>query len=162
MPLILAFFPFILLIAAEIAAFILVGEALGVLPTVLLVFAMSALGIVLTRRQGLGALLRIRAELDAGRMPGEAMGHAAMIVLAGTLLIIPGFVTDAVGLLLFVPAVRTALWRAIGRRLKVRVVSTSNGPRRGGPVVDLDADSYAPVPDRPQDRLPQDRLPPRP
>lgn len=152
MPLILALLPFGLLVAAEIAAFILVGEALGVLPTVALVFALSIAGVILTRRQGLGALLRIRAELDAGRMPGEAMGHAAMIVLAGTLLIIPGFVTDAVGLLLFIPQVRTALWRAIGRRLKVKVVST--GPRRGGPVVDLDPDSYSPVPDRPPERLP--------
>jgi UPF0716 protein FxsA len=152
MPLILALLPFVLLIAAEITAFILVGEAIGVLPTVALVFALSVAGVVLTRRQGLGALLRIRAELDAGRMPGEAMGHAAMIVLAGTLLIIPGFVTDAIGLLLFVPAVRTALWRAIGRRLKVKVVRT--GPRRGGPVVDLDPDAYSPVPDRPPERLP--------
>jgi UPF0716 protein FxsA len=152
MPLILALLPFVLLIAAEIAAFIVVGDAIGVFPTVALVFALSIAGIILTRRQGLGALLRIRAELDAGRVPGEAMGHAAMIVLAGTLLIIPGFVTDAIGLLLFVPAVRSALWRAIGRRLKVKVVSP--GPRRCGPVVDLDPGSYSPVPDRPPERLP--------
>jgi UPF0716 protein FxsA len=152
MPLILALLPFVLMVAAEIAAFILVGDALGVFPTVALVFALSIAGVILTRRQGLGALLRIRAEMDAGRMPGEAMGHAAMIVLAGTLLIIPGFVTDAIGLLLFIPAVRSALWRAIGRRLKVKVVQT--GPRRGGPVVDLDPGSYSPVPDRPPERLP--------
>lgn len=152
MPLILALLPFALLVAAEITAFILVGDAIGVLATVALVFALSVAGVILTRRQGLGALLRIRAELDAGRMPGEAMGHAAMILLAGTLLIIPGFVTDAFGLLLFVPAVRSALWRAIGRRLKVKVVRT--GPRGGGPVVDLDQDAYSPVPDRPPERLP--------
>jgi UPF0716 protein FxsA len=157
MPLLIALFPLIALIAAEIAAFIVVGDAIGVLPTVLLVFALSAFGLVLMRRQGLGALLRIRSELDQGRMPGEAMGHAAMIVVAGTLLIIPGFVTDAFGLLLFVPAVRTALWRAIGRRLKVRVVTTDgrSRPRPGpGPVVDLDPGSYSPVPETPPERLP--------
>jgi UPF0716 protein FxsA len=155
MPLLIALFPLIVLIAAEISVFILVGEAIGVLPTVLLVFALSAAGLALMRRQGLGALLRIRTELDQGRMPGEAMGHAAMIVLAGTLLIIPGFVTDAFGLLLFVPAVRTALWRAIGRRLKVRVVSTGPaGPVRRGSVVDLGPDAYHATPDRPQERLP--------
>jgi UPF0716 protein FxsA len=155
MPLLIALFPLIALVAAEISVFILVGEAIGVLPTVLLVFALSAGGLVLMRRQGLGALVRIRTELDQGRMPGEAMGHAAMIVLAGTLLIIPGFVTDAFGLLLFVPAVRTALWRAIGRRLKVRVVTTGPAGRaRGGPVVDLGPDAYRSAPDRPPERLP--------
>jgi len=155
MPLLIALLPLVLLVAAEISVFILVGDAIGVLPTVLLVFALTALGIAMMRRQGIGALLRIRQELDQGRMPGEAMGHAAMIVLAGTLLIIPGFVTDAFGLLLFVPAVRSALWRAIGRRLKVRVVPAGPaGEMRRGPVVDLGPDAYRSAPDRPPDRLP--------
>ena len=62
---------------------------------------------------------RIRAELDAGRDPGRELAHGAMIVLAGVLLLIPGFVTDMFGLLLFIPPVRDVAWRFLKRRVVV-------------------------------------------
>lgn len=106
--------PLALLVLAlvEIAVFIVVGRAIGVAPTLGLVLLAGVAGIVLLRSQGFGVMRRIREDVNAGIMPGDALADGAMILLAGILLIIPGFVTDIVGLLLFLPAVRRGLRRA--------------------------------------------------
>ena len=95
----------------EIATFIGVGSQIGVLTTLGLIFASAFLGIILVRVQGFHTIQRIRAELDSGGSPGRDLVHGMMIVVAGILLIIPGFVTDAIGLLLFLPPVRDFGWR---------------------------------------------------
>lgn len=142
----ISFLPFILfgLPILEIAVFIVVGREIGVLPTLALVILSGLVGFSLLRTQGLDILRRIQAELDAGRMPGEALFHGALVVAAGLLLILPGFVSDIVGIALFLPPVRAAIWRALRRRVEVVVVET-RAPRRDGydrPVVDLDAEDY--------------------
>lgn len=141
----------------EIAGFALVGSLVGVLPTVALVVATTVLGAVLLRVQGLGALTRIRATMEAGGAPGRDVVHGLMIALAGLLLVIPGFFTDALGLLLFIPPLRELVWRVL--RTRVVVVDTTDGMgargwRRDGPrTIDLDADDFArrdgPPPSRP-------------
>lgn len=140
----------------EIAGFALVGSLVGVLPTVALVVATTALGAVLLRIQGLGALTRIRATMEAGGAPGRDVVHGVMIALAGVLLVIPGFLTDALGLVLFLPPVRELVWRFLKSRIVV--VDTARGEgrgfQRGGPrTIDLDADDFArkdgPPPSRP-------------
>lgn len=140
----------------EIAGFALVGSLVGVLPTVALVVATTALGAVLLRIQGLGALTRIRAAMEAGGAPGRDVVHGVMIALAGVLLVIPGFLTDALGLVLFLPPVRELVWRFLKSRIVV--VDTARGEGRGfrreGPrTIDLDADDFArkdgPPPSRP-------------
>ena len=139
------FLAFVLVPAAEIAVFILIGGIIGVLPTLAIILLTAILGSFLLRRQGTEVLRRIRSEIDAGRVPGAELGHGAMILIAGVLLLTPGFVTDTLGFLLFVPAVRARIWRSLKTRLDAVVVSTA--PRRryaGGPVVDLDDDDYAP------------------
>ncbi len=131
--------------AIEIALFIVVGGAIGVLPTLGLVFLAMVLGSVMMRRQGFGALMKIRRALDAGQVPAEQMGHAALITLAGVLLMIPGFATDIVGLALFVPAVRRRVLAAVARHVDVRVATAGPGAaRRSGPgVVELDPDEFS-------------------
>ena len=104
----------------EIAVFIEVGGAVGLAPTLLTVVASGGLGIALLRRQGLEALSRCREALDAGRLPVAELFDGLCLLLAGALLLTPGFVTDGLGLALFVPALRTALRRAVGRRLARR------------------------------------------
>ncbi|MGD9740578.1 MAG: FxsA family protein [Bauldia sp.] len=103
--------PLVLVILAlvEIAVFILVGRAIGVAATLGLVLLAAIAGIVLMRSQGFGVMRRIREDVNGGIMPGAALADGAMILLAGVLLIIPGFVTDVIGLLLFLPAVRRGL-----------------------------------------------------
>jgi UPF0716 protein FxsA len=131
----------------EIAGFVLVGSEIGVLPTIGLVILSAVAGSFLLRWQGFGALGRIRREIDAGNSPGRELAHGLMIMLAGILLLIPGFITDIVGLLLFVPAVREFAWRY----LKSRITVVTNfgvggrGParRNDGRTIDLDQDEYS-------------------
>ncbi len=140
----------VLLPLIEIAGFVLVGRQIGVLATIGLVVLSTIVGSVLMRVQGLGVLSRMRHDLDAGETPGRELAHGAMILLAGILLIIPGFLTDIAGLLLFLPPVRDAAWRFLRRRIKVTSFTTFSGgfarrPDRG-PTIDLDADDYSPGP----------------
>jgi UPF0716 protein FxsA len=161
-------FPFIRLFLLalpflEIAGFVIVGRQVGVLATLGLVVAAAIVGAVLMRIQGFGAITRIRGDIDAGRDPGREMANGLMIFLAGVLLLIPGFVTDILGLLLFLPPVRALAWRSLRDRIIVSATSFggfarpgaawSSGPtgRRRGQTIDLDADEYSsgPRPDSP-------------
>ncbi|MFC3073919.1 FxsA family protein [Shinella pollutisoli] len=122
---------FLLLPLAEIAGFILVGRRIGVWPTLGLVVLSAVAGVVLIRVQGFGALARLRQAAAGGDEPGRALLDTAMIVLAGFLLLIPGFLTDIIGLLLFLPPFRRWLWNRIRRNFVV--VDISAGPRRSPP-----------------------------
>jgi UPF0716 protein FxsA len=129
----------LLLPLIEIAMFIWVGGMIGVFPTILLTVITALAGTLMLRQQGLSLLMRMQKELDAGRTPGNEVMQGAMIVLASILLLIPGFVTDAVGLLLFIPPVREALARFIIARSNVVIVEGGSGVRRPDDgVVDLD------------------------
>lgn len=143
------FVPLLLLVLplAEIAVFVMVGSHIGVLSTIGLVVATTILGAVLLRIQGFGILTRIRETMDAGGSPGRELVHGLMVMLAGLLLLVPGFITDAVGLLLFIPPVRDLGWRLV--RSRITVVGATAGPgfhrRPGGRghTIDLDTEDYA-------------------
>ncbi|MHB2267397.1 FxsA family protein [Aliihoeflea sp. PC F10.4] len=150
----------------EIAVLIAVGSEIGVLATLGLLFASAILGIVLVRIQGFSTVQRIRAELDRGGSPGRDLVHGMMILVAGILLIIPGFVSDAIGLLLFLPPVRDFGWRFLKGRIQVATVQTRTSwdPRRRNRdgVVDLNEDDYHDLDMEPPNPPPSDRrLPPR-
>jgi len=134
---------------AEIAGFVIVGRMVGVWATLALVMLTSLLGLLILRRQGLQMLRGLSSEGQQGRLPGESVINGAMIVVAGLLLLLPGFVTDIIGLALFLPPVRHLLWRTIGRR----IVVVDSGSRSYGPsaktsrepegrVVDLDEEDF--------------------
>jgi UPF0716 protein FxsA len=140
-------FSFLLLVfvLAEIAVFILVGEMIGVAATLALTLLGMVAGTALVRRQGLATLFRIRADLEAGRPPARSLAEGAVLAAAALLLILPGFISDAVAILLFMPWVRGALWRKLGRRVEAGMAQT--GSRRGrGAVVELDRGEYASTP----------------
>ena len=135
---------FVVLPALEIATFIAVGRSIGVLATLGLVFLTSMAGITLLRIQGLGVLERLRKGARAVESPEKPLVHGAMIVIAGMLLVIPGFITDAIGFLLFIPAVRDLAWSLAGRH----IVRTSanygrSASRNDGNTIDLDAGDYS-------------------
>jgi UPF0716 protein FxsA len=90
-------------------------------------------------------MARIRAEMSAGRDPSRQLAHGAMIVLAAILLIIPGFITDVLGLLLFLPQVRDLAWRALKGRVVVATGFSGGGFRRRqrDKVIDLDDRDYS-------------------
>jgi UPF0716 protein FxsA len=122
----------------EIAVLIYVGSSIGVFPTIGLIILTGFLGMMLLRIQGFAVLSRIRAEIDQGQIPDKSLADAAMIALAGIFLIIPGFISDIIGILLFLPPVRALIRSAIGRR--VSIVRSSAGARPD--VVDLDPADY--------------------
>ena len=135
----------------EIAVFIALGGQIGLWPTLALIVVTALAGSALLRHQGLSLIARIRGEMDAGRVPGEDLGHGAMILAAGILLLTPGFVTDAVGFTLFIPTVRRMIWRALAARIAVTI--TTSGTGSGGPaapdepdIVDLDDSEWSQAP----------------
>ena len=136
---------FLVLPLAEIAGFVVVGSEIGVLATIALILATTVLGAVLLRIQGLGAMDKMKEALRSGVSPGRDMVHAVMIMLAGILLILPGFISDAFGILLFIPPVREAVWRFLSSR--IIVVNAAGGytggfSRRSSQTIDLDEDDY--------------------
>ncbi len=101
---------FVLLFVAfpliEIAVLIKVGQAIGFWPTMLLLIAAAVLGASVIREQGLSAASRAFEVMREGRIPIAPMLDSYVIIMAGLLLIIPGLITDVIGLLLLVPPVR--------------------------------------------------------
>lgn len=102
----------------EIGLFIQVGGLIGLWPTLALVVATAILGAWQLRAQGLATLSRARDQLDRGQLPARELFDGVCLVIAGALLLTPGFLTDAVGLGLFVAAVRDVLRAALARRLE--------------------------------------------
>jgi len=119
----------------EIMVMIQIGQWLGVVNTIGLLLLVSVIGAWLVKRQGIGVLGRIRDQRLAGQLPAAQVFDGALILVAGVLLVIPGFVTDALGLLLLVPPIRAAVrrfarWRFLAR---IQVVRPSSWSRPGPP-----------------------------
>jgi UPF0716 protein FxsA len=125
---------FLALPLVEIALFILVGRAIGLFPTLALVILAAMAGGLLLRQQGLGVISRLRNNVNAGTIPGRTMFDAMLIGLAAIFLVLPGFLSDIIALVLLVPGVRGWLFSALAGR--VRVVETTTSYRRyeDGPV----------------------------
>ena len=115
---------FLVVPIAELYAIYLVGDAIGVLPTFLLLAADSLLGSLLLRSQGRSVWQRFNEALTEGRMPHREVLDGVLIIFGGAFLITPGFITDVVGLVLLIPptrgVVRRFLARRLGRRVEVR------------------------------------------
>ena len=114
------FLIFLLLPIVEIVLFIQVGGLIGVLPTISLVFLAGIVGVAIIRQQGLNTLGQLSRDLENGRGDGDRLAHSALKVIAGILLIIPGFFSDAVALLLLVPPIRSLLIRWGASKVTVR------------------------------------------
>lgn len=117
----------------EIALFIQIGGAIGLGWTLVTVIITALLGTWLVRNQGLVALDQLRASFSDLRDPTEPLAHGAMILFSGALLLTPGFFTDAIGFLLLIPGVRSALLKALRARIKVQTFTTGSGPHRPDP-----------------------------
>jgi UPF0716 protein FxsA len=90
----------------EIAVLIKVGDAIGLWPTMLLLVAAAFLGSIVIREQGLSVVGRAFDTMREGRLPLEPMLDSYVVIMAGLLLIIPGFISDAIGLLLLIAPLR--------------------------------------------------------
>ena len=106
---------FIVVPIAELFVIIKVGELIGVWPTLALLLADALLGSLLLRHQGRGAWRRFNEALSERRFPGKEVADGVLIVIGGTLLLTPGFITDVVGLFFLVPPTRALARRALRR-----------------------------------------------
>lgn len=132
----------VLLVLAEIAMFIVVGDALGVGPTLALSFLAIAAGLLLVRRQGIAMLQHVRAALATGRGPAGPLGEPVLLAFAGLLLVVPGFLTDAIALTLLIPPVRAALWRGLRGRIRLAGLGSARSRQTRSRVVELEPKDY--------------------
>ncbi len=134
-------FPVLLLLPlVEIALFVVVGGVIGVWATLGLVVLAVVVGFAVVRANGFQTLLRARRSLEAGVDPVGPMAQGALGVLAGLLLIVPGFLTDAAGLLLLMPPVRRALIGWAAARISVRAAGRPSGWQPPAAAQTIDAD----------------------
>lgn len=132
----------------ELFVIVQVAGGLGVGQTILLLLVVSVVGAWMVRRSGLGVLKQIRTRLERGELPGNELVDGVLILVAGALMLTPGFLTDAVGLLLLIPPTRIAVRSVLMRRYSKRITVAGwpgesgrpGGHRRSGPT--LDAESY--------------------
>lgn len=105
-----AFFVGFIIVALEIATFILVGKEIGVLPVFLLIIATSLLGVTLAKKHGRLTLQEVQYQMAQGQVPSDQIFDGMCILIGGILLILPGFITDIIGLLFVLPFTRT-MWK---------------------------------------------------
>lgn len=117
------FLLFTLVPLVELALLIRIGEWLGVGPTVGLVVGTGVVGAWLARREGARTWTAVRSRLESGRMPGEELAHAFLVVVAGAFLVTPGVLTDAAGLAMLVGPLRARVIGALRSRFEDRVRS---------------------------------------
>jgi UPF0716 protein FxsA len=168
MPLLLILL-FIVIPVAELYVIIKVGELIGVWPTLILLLADALLGSWLLKHEGRGAWRRFNEALAARRFPGREVVDGALIIVGGTLLLTPGFITDLVGAFLLLPPTRAIARRLLKRftigRFTVVGIPGARGPsgapptdgRRRAPSRDYDFDATAE--EVPEDGSGEPRLP---
>ena len=120
---------FILVPIAELAIFIALGDKIGLWPTLAIIIITGFLGAALTKSQGARAIQRFRQASAEGRLPHREVTDGLIILVAGAVLLTPGFLTDTVGFLLLVPPVRALVRGRLAAYLKTKIrVVTPNMP----------------------------------
>jgi UPF0716 protein FxsA len=124
------FLAFTIIPVSEIYILIAIGGQIGILPSIGLVILTGIVGASLARSQGLQTLGRIRDSFQQGVVPGEELLNALLIAIAGIVLLTPGFLTDAAGLFLLIPATRTICREWLKRRIELVYAQRNvvNGP----------------------------------
>lgn len=152
------FLAFLAVPLIEIALFIQVGGLIGLWPTLMIVILTAILGTWLVKAQGRLALSQLRTSFERLDDPSEPLAHGAMILLAGALLLTPGFFTDGVGFALLIPPVRSAVFHWLRSRVKVQRFNMGgqmNQPQRQTPPAeDVIEGSFSEAPQPPGDKRP--------
>jgi UPF0716 protein FxsA len=146
----------ILVPVLELIVMFKVAGAFGWLETLSVLVLVSFVGAWLVRRQGLSMLMRIQRELSEGAVPTKSVVDGLLLLVAGVLLLTPGFVSDVFGILLVLPPTRIALRTALIRRYRSRIELYKNTASRGGRMWNrvvinddvIDAESFEDTPRR--------------
>jgi len=148
---------FLVVPIAELYVIVQVAGGIGIPETILLLIAISVVGAWLARIAGLGVLNRLQRTVRAGKVPSAELVDGGLVLFAGALMIAPGFLSDALAILLLLPPTRAVARNAVLRRIRLgggpfRVVTTPAGPRGRGTATDgevWDVDGWEDPPDRP-------------
>ncbi|PIT71013.1 FxsA family protein [Bartonella tribocorum] len=125
----------------EIACFIFVGQEIGILATLSLVILTAIVGVVLLRIQGVSLLKNIQSELIQGRTLEKNILNDACIMLSAILLILPGFVSDLLGILLLIKPIRSGAWHFFSS-LKTKMNPNTKRKNDSEKIIDLNAEDY--------------------
>ena len=129
---------FVVLPIVEISVAIQVAHHIGGANTVGLLLLFSIAGAWLAKRAGFQVMARLRDQVDRGVLPGNEIIDGVLVFVAGVLLLVPGFVTGVIGLVLLLPPVRVAARGAVKRSLRGRVYRIGpGGPTGPGNVIDV-------------------------
>ena len=120
------FLLFVIVPIVELYLLLAVGSRIGLIPTLATVIITAAVGSRCVRQQGLSILMQLRQQLQTGVLPGRAVVEGVLIAVSGILLVTPGFLTDATGVFLLVPASRQALASYLVKRYAGRVQTFHN------------------------------------
>ena len=137
---------FITIPILELCIFWILGSRLGFPATLAIIVITAFLGAYLTKSQGLKALTNYQQALTQGKLPHEEVMDGLMILIAGAVLLTPGFLTDVIGFSLRVPNVRTIVKSILKQSLKnkVNIVSDTMGSppadRNGPQVINVEAE----------------------
>jgi UPF0716 protein FxsA len=115
----LLFAIFMIVPLIEIAFFVVIGNAIGLWPTLLGVLVTAVAGSLILRWQGTAILNEIRGTMGRGMLPARALADGMMVAIAGVLLLTPGYFTDILGIVLLIPPVRNALYGFLRSRIQV-------------------------------------------
>lgn len=134
---------FLLVPIVDLALLVAVGDRVGLWPTLAVVILTALVGSWLAKREGLAAWQRVQGKMVSGGVPGQELIDGLLILVAGTLLLTPGFLTDVVGILGLFPPTRAVIRRTVRARFEravregsVRVVGGGGfggSPFAGGP-----------------------------
>ena len=131
---------FIIVPVIELILLFQVGARIGPLPTLGIIIITAIIGARLTRAQGAHNMQRARTAMNEGRMPHQEVLDGMMIIIAGVMLITPGFLTDALGFTLLFPSLRAKLRKRLAKSLNRRVQIVGN-PANGQRTGEVDDDS---------------------
>ena len=126
----------------EIYLLITIGSEIGALLTIALILFTAGLGVTLLRIQGLMTLTKIRQSLDRGELPAATLLEGLMLLIAGALLLTPGFFTDTIGFVCLVPSIRTYVANSVLKRVVVAQHNRRAGSQGHGERITLEGEFW--------------------
>ena len=122
----------LLLLLADLTLLVVVSSLIGILPTIAILLLTALIGGWLLRRQGLTILLRVQESTARGELPAAQLLEGVALLIAAALLIVPGFLTDLLAIIGFVPALRRLLVNAVAYRVLRTMAASSTTPNANG------------------------------
>lgn len=127
----------------ELVLLLKVGSKIGLFPTIVVIVVTGIIGASLTRWQGTQTLAKYQEALSQGRIPHQELIDGLLILVAGAVLLTPGFLTDAAGFLLLIPGVRQLIRNRLSRTIMEKVGDQSNARNSTPPSSDASGKTRA-------------------